>query len=126
MEKKVKDFLEHIEMKTMIKFDWSTISTEVDWITKYSDRINLDTIYPLEINTLSIAHLSLDFKVCFCLNQNHNIVISAGIYISGTDQEMMEANFALEQIKEAVPDVPVFIIYPTYSYDTYIQYYQLR
>jgi len=115
MEKKVKDFLEHLEMKTLIKFDWSTISTEVDWITEYSDRINLDTIYPLEINTLGIANLSLEFRVCFCLNKNHNMVIGAEIYISGTDQEMMKANFALEQIKKAVPEVPVFIIYPTYS-----------
>ena len=126
MEKKVKDFLEHLEMKTLIKFDWSTISTEVDWITEYSDRINLDTCYPLEIYTLDIMNLSLEFRVSFCLNKNHNMVISAGIYITGTDQEMMEANFALEQIKKAVPDVPVFIVYPTYSYDTNIQYYQLR
>ena len=126
MEKKVKDFLEHIETETIIKFDWSTVSTEVDWITKYSDRINLDTIYPLEITTLGIANLSLEFKVCFCLNKKHNVVTSAGIYNSGTDQEMMEAKFALEQIKKAVPDVPVFIVYPTYSYDTNIQYYQLR
>jgi hypothetical protein len=126
MKYKVKDFLDHIEMKTMIKFDWSTISTEVDWITEYSDRINLDTIYPLEINTLGIANLSLEFKVCFCLNKKHNVVTSAGIYNSGTDQEMMEANFALEQIKKAVPEVPVFIIYPTYSYDTFKQYYQFR
>jgi len=118
MKKKVKDFLDHIEMKTLIKFDWSTISGEVDWIPKYSDRIYLDTCYPLEINTLGIANLSLEFRVCFCLNQKHNMVIGAGIYITGTDQEMMKANFALEQIKKAVHDVTVFIIYPTYSYDT--------
>lgn len=118
MKKKVKDFLDHIETETQIKFDWSTISTEVDWITKYSDRINLDTCYPLEIDTLDIMNLSLEFRICFCLNKNHNMVIGAGIYISGTDQEMMKANFALEQIKELVPDLPVFIFYPTYSYDT--------
>jgi hypothetical protein len=105
MEKKVKDFLERIETETIIKFDWSTVSTEVDWITKYSDRINLDTIYPLEIDILKIMNLSLEFRVCFCLNKNHNVVTGAGIYITGTDQEILKAKFAKEQIKELVPDL---------------------
>ena len=101
MKKNVRDFLNYLEKETSISIDLSTISPTIKTVNTTNN--------PICVNVVGINHGTLGMTVISCGCKNCKNIICVEVLFGKNGGEISDAEFVKEQIKSAVPAMPVEI-----------------